>query len=420
MTDFFRGFSILCRDAAWAVVVAASPCVVLAESHVVFEKKVLTDKFHAEAAGIGDIDGDGHADAVYGPYWYAGPAFTERFAIYPAKDFDPNQYSDNFMTAVADVDADGRLDVLVNEWPGKAVHWFKNPGGRGTSGNWSKHLVHPTVDNEAPNFLDATGDGQGELVFHTGGVLGYAKPSEKTATERWTFTPCSAPEKWGQYQHGLGVGDVNGDGRPDFLMNSGCWLQPAASQAGQTPPAWEKQTADFGKGGAQMHALDVDRDGDADIVTSIQGHGYGLSWFEQVKKDGEVAFVDHPILSQKAEETLDGVQFSQPHAVAVVDIDGDGLEDVVTGKRFWAHGPKGDPDPAGTPYLYWFKRQVKDGAVSWTPHRIDDASGVGTQIAVGDLDGDKRPDIVVGNKKGGFVFLQRQSRSTTSTSSPGS
>ena len=98
-----------------------------AESPVAFEKKVLTDKFHAEAAAIGDIDRDGHADVVYGPHWYAGPAFTERFEIYPAKDFDPNNYSDNFMTAVADVDADGRLDVLVNEWPGKPVHWFKNP-----------------------------------------------------------------------------------------------------------------------------------------------------------------------------------------------------------------------------------------------------------------------------------------------------
>ena len=156
-----------------------------------------------------------------------------------------------------------------------------------------------------------------------------------------------------------------------------------------------------------MHALDVDGDGDADVVTSIQGHGYGLSWFEQVPKDGEITFVEHPILPRKADESLDGVQFSQPHAVAVVDIDGDGLRDIVTGKRFWAHGPQGDPDPAGTPFLYWFKLHRRDGQVSFTPHMIDDASGVGTQLAVGDLNGDRRPDIVVGNKKGGFVFTQK-------------
>lgn len=377
----------------------------LAESPVRFEKTVLVDAFHAEAAGIGDIDKDGQPDAIYGPFWYAGPTFKERFEIYPPKDFDPNQYSNNFMTALADADADGHLDVLVNEWPGKAVHWFKNPGGR--TGSWAKHLVHPKVDNESPAWLDATGDGQGELVFHTGGVLGYARPSETTATERWTFTPCSAPEKWGQYQHGLGVGDVNGDGRPDLLMNSGWWKQPAAGQAGQTPPLWEKEAADFGKGGAQMYAVDIDADGASDIVTSLEGHGYGVSWFEQVAKDGRLAFVEHPILPRTPEATLDGVQFSQPHALAVVDIDGDGLEDIVTGKRFWAHGPKGDPDPSGTPFLYWFKRHVRDGVVTWTPHMIDDASGVGTQLAVGDLNGDKRPDLVVGNKKGGFVFIQK-------------
>ena len=399
------------RRATWrraavvaAAVVAAGP-ITRGDSAVVFEKMLLTDRFHAEAAGIGDVDADGHQDVVYGPFWYAGPTFTERFEIYPAKDFDPHQYSDNFMTAVADVDGDGAVDVLVNEWPGKAVHWFRNPGGR--EGGWAKHLAHPTVDNESPGWLDVTGDGRPELVFHTGGVLGYATPSEKTGTDRWAFTPCSAREPWGQYQHGLGAGDVDGDGRPDLLMNGGWWRQPVPPAEGQTPPVWEKHPANFGTGGAQMHTLDVDGDGDADVVTSLAGHGYGLSWFEQVREDGTVRFVDHPILPPKPGETLDGVQFSQPHAVAVVDVNGDGLPDVVSGKRFWAHGPAGDPDPGGTPCLYWFELGRDGGRVTWTPHRIDDASGVGTQLAVGDLDGDRRPDIVVGNKKGGFVFLQK-------------
>jgi len=380
-----------------------------------FRKVQLTDKFHAEAAGIGDIDKDGHGDAVYGPYWYAGPGFQERHEIYPAKDFDPNGYSNNFMTGVGDVDGDGWLDVLVNEWPGKEVAWFRNPGRdtaavRAGTGGWAKHLVHPVVDNEAPDFLDVTGDGRAELVFHTGGVLGYAAPSDKTGTERWTFTPCSEKENWGQYQHGLGVGDVNGDGRADLLMAGGWWEQPAPVAAGATPPAWTKHPFAFGKGGGQMHTDDIDGDGDLDVITSLAGHEYGLSWFEQVKKDGGIDFVEHRILSDKADEKLDGVQFSQLHSVGLVDVDGDGLKDIVTGKRFWAHGPQGDPDPAGTPYLYWFKRHRADGKVTWTPHRIDDASGVGTQLAVGDLNGDKRPDIVIGNKKGGFVFIQEAAK----------
>jgi hypothetical protein len=96
-----------------------------------FRRLVLTDDFHAEAVGIGDIDKDGQPDVVYGPFWYAGPEFRARHPIYPAQVFDPLKYSDNFMTAVADIDADGWLDLVVNEWPGKAVHWFRHPGKDG-------------------------------------------------------------------------------------------------------------------------------------------------------------------------------------------------------------------------------------------------------------------------------------------------
>jgi len=376
---------------------------------VAFAKTRLTDSFHAEGAGSGDIDRDGHGDAVYGPYWYAGPDFKTRHEIYPPEDFDPNKYSNNFITFVSDVNGDEWPDVLVNVWPGKEVAWFENPGKAG--GAWKRHLAHPIVDNESPGFADVTGDSKPELVFHTGGVLGFAGPSDPTGTQRWTFRPCSEQAKWGQYTHGLGTGDVNGDGRVDLLMAEGWWEQP---EPGSKEP-WTKHSFAFGGGGAQMHAYDVDGDGDQDVISSLQAHGYGLSWFEQVKKDGEITFVPHPILPTAADQNLDGVQFSQPHAVQVVDVNGDGLKDIITGKRYWAHGPKGDPDPGGPALLYWFELVRGDkaaganaaAAVSYKPHRIDDDSGVGTNFATGDLNGDGRLDIVIGNKKGGFVFLQK-------------
>lgn len=376
-----------------------------------FRKIVLTEAFQAEAAGAGDIDRDGHGDAVYGPCWYAGPDFARKHPIYPAQDFDPVKYSDNFMTAVVDVDADGWLDVVVNEWPGKAVHWFRNPGTDGLAADapWAKHLAHPEVDNESPTVVDVTSDGRPELVFHTGGVLGVAGPGA-TATDRWSFRPCSDPEQWGRYQHGLGAGDIDGDGRTDLLMVGGWWRQPAGADA-----RWTKHPHAFGgRGGAQMHAHDVDGDGDADVITSLDGHDYGLSWYEQVKRDGGIDFVERPILPAEPGQSLAGVQFSQLHAVALADVDGDGLKDIVTGKRYWAHGPTGDPDPGGKPVLYWLRcvrtpaTAGRPAAVAWEPHLIDDASGVGTQIAVADLNDDGRPDVVVGNKRGGFVFLQER------------
>ena len=103
---------------------------------------------------------------------------------------------------------------------------------------------------------------------------------------------------------------------------------------------------------------------------------------------------------------MQGVQFSQLHAVDLYDMNNDGLKDIVTGKRFWAHGPAGDPDPNAPAVLYWFELKRDGGKVQWIPHQIDDQSGVGTQVMAGDLNGDKLGDVIVGNKKGQFVFIQ--------------
>jgi hypothetical protein len=90
-----------------------------------------------------------------------------------------------------------------------------------------------------------------------------------------------------------------------------------------------------------------------------------------------------------------------------VDINGDGLKDFVTGKRWWAHGPTGDADPNAPAVLYWFEaRRGPDGSTQFIPHKIDDDSGIGTQFVVADVNGDKLPDIVVANKKGVFLFEQ--------------
>jgi hypothetical protein len=373
------------------------------DNAVSFKKIQLTGDFYAEGSGLGDFNHDGKGDAVYGPYWYEGPDFKKKHEIYPVEKFPPTKYATNFITFVSDVNGDGWDDVLVNSWPGKDVSWYENPQNK-ADGHWKKHLAHPTVDNESPQFGDIDGDGKPEIVFHTAGVLGFAGPSDSTGTGPWQFQPCSAKETWQRYTHGLGFGDVNGDGRKDFLMSGGWWEQPAKG----SKELWTKHPFAFGNGGAQMHTYDVDGDGDNDVITSLAAHGYGLAWFEQVKKDGKIDFVQRNILSTKADEKTDGVQFSQLHSVQLADVNNDGLTDIITGKRFWAHGPKGDADPSGAAVVYWFELQRgKDGSVTYTPHQIDNDSGVGTQFTVGDLNGDKKVDIVVGNKKGGNVFIQQ-------------
>ena len=327
------------------MLMTASVAVHAADSYevITFKKITLTTEFHAEGSGIGDFNKDGKMDAFYGKQWYAGPEFKTAHAIDEVKKYDPKKYSNNFITLVHDVNGDGHDDVLINEWPGKAVHWYQNPAGKGDK--WAKHVAHATVDNESPQFGDITGDGKPELVFTNKGKLGYAKPGADP-TKPWPFFAISEKGKWQRYSHGLGFGDINGDKRPEFLMAQGWWEQPSSAEP--TDPAkvtvWKKHPVPFGAGGGQMYTYDVDGDGDLDVITSLAAHGFGLAWFEHVKKDGKIVFTKHDIIGAKPKDSPYGVKFSQLHSVCLVDMDGDGLKDIVTGKRYWAHGPNGDAE----------------------------------------------------------------------------
>lgn len=367
-----------------------------------FEKTRLTEEYFAEGASVGDFNKDGKPDLVCGPHWFAGPDFQTKHTFYDGKTF-PNDrgYSDNFFSFVDDFNGDGFDDVLVVGLPGTPAHWYENS----QSGEpWKKHFAFPAVDNEAPAFLDITGDGTPELICHFEGQLGYANPSEKDPTQRWVWTPISEKQGWGRYQHGLGVGDINGDGRQDFLMPEGWWEHPE-NWDGTTP--WKKHAYRFAPGGAGIHAYDLDGDGDNDVVTGLHGHGYGLVWHEQTKGDnGEIQFTRHEIMGTP-EKSDSELVFSQLHAVEMADMNGDGLKDIVTGKCYWAHNGH-DPGAKDPAVMVIFQTSRSDeGKVNFKPIVVDDNSGTGRQITLSDVNGDSQVDIVAGNKKGTFLFLAK-------------
>ena len=388
-----------------------------------FKKIQLTEHFWAEGAASGDFNKDGKMDIVYGPYWWEGPDFTKRHTYsddaktskikkadgteetipgFKGLLANENDYSKNFLAFSHDINADGWTDIVILGFPGEASWWYENP--KGGDAKWTQHVALDVTDNESPAFTDINGDGRPEIVCSSGGFMGYAQYDPEKAGEKWKWHNISPKGPWQKFTHGLGVGDVNGDGRMDILEANGWWEQPVASAADQE---WKKHEFKFGGGGAQMHVYDVNGDGKNDVITSLAAHQYGVAWFEQTNDGGVEGWTKHMIVGDKPEQNPQEVCFSQPHALDLVDMDGDGLKDLVTGKRFWAHGPKGDPDPMGTPYLYWFKLTRNGSAAKWTAHQIDDASGVGTQVMATDVNGDKKPDVIVGNKRGAFVFLRK-------------
>jgi len=324
---------------------------------ITFTKQQLTDEFWAEGIALGDLNRDGNNDVIYGPFWFAGPDFKQRQEYRPAlasfKLMGPdntersvpgfegglgvnNAYSDNFFTWTHDFNQDGWPDILVVGIPHDAAHWYENP--RDQAGHWRQHTVFPEVDNESPTFTDLTGNGRPELICNYQGHFGYAAPDWDNPTAPWTFHPITPNNNYHRYHHGLGVGDVNGDGRMDLLEKDGWWEQPQ-SLAGN--PVWQFHPFVFSPpteegvpvGGAQMFAYDVNADGLNDVITCFASHGYWLVWWEQTRSDGTISFRQHTLTGRKPEEGSTGVVFSQIHAIELVDFDGDGLLDILTAHR---------------------------------------------------------------------------------------
>ena len=372
---------------------------------ITWKKTVLDRKFRSEGVAIADVNKDGKIDVLNGEYWYEAPDWTPH-EMKPFTDYKDGlgNYSHSFACWADDFNADGYPDLIVIDFPGDPCYWLENPKGK--DGHWKKHIIWHSACNETPLYTDLLGTGKKVLVMGfqpkgkgNEGQMAYFTPNAKDPDALWNMHPISVPSEPGKeipgtqkFSHGLGVGDVNGDKKNDVICTGGWWEQPKEAD-GTTP--WKFHPANLGEACADMYVWDMDGDGNNDVISS-SAHRFGIWWHKQ-KPDSTFQKMD-----------LFPKLVSETHAAHFKDIDGDGRPDLITGKRWWSHG-KAEPGSDGPAIIYWLKNtKGEDGLTKFTPMTIDEDSGIGTQFEVADINGDGLLDVIVSNKKGVRVIVQER------------
>jgi len=375
--------------AAWAMassLVAADPVITFTAHRI--------GTVRSEAVGVADFNNNGRLDIVAGPYVYLAPDWKPLKIRTLDGEVDDKGlgYFDDFANLPIDVDGDGLMDLVSCGWFNKSVLWFRQP--ESGTGEWISTISHTGPNHESADLVDITGDGmKREILAHTQETVWY-EPGTLASGENGLVRHVISQKLM---SYGGGVGDINGDGRPDVLRPEAWFEAPTDPRNGEwIEHPWALGAKD-GKAEhtAQILVLDVNDDGLPDVITS-NAHGHGIFWYEQQRTDGARSWKQHLI-----DDT-----WSQAHSLALADINGNGTPDLVTGKRFMAHNGT-DPDAHGKLGVYWY--ELKRGtSPEWTRHEIshDEGIGSGINIIAVDLDGDGDVDVVVTGKWGGPVWFE--------------
>lgn len=338
---------------------------------------------HAEGITTLDMNGDGLPDLLSGAYWYQNPGPH-------GGDWVRHQYrtvgmlnefvSDSGEWTV-DVNHDGAPDVVTVGWMLNGVWWYENPKRPGVM--WQAHKITDSYDTEGGTMANINGDGKPDLIvahYNHSGLLwiDFSGPQPKVH---------HVGDKT-QDGHGVGVADVDGDGKADILTPYG-WFKNIDADHDK----WEWHGDwHLGDTGFPILGYDVNNDGKMDIIYG-EGHSYGLFWLEQQGDAANRHWVRHVI----------DESYSQIHAVKLADIDGDGVPELLTGKRYRGHSGH-DPGSYDPLVVYYYKIDRKAAKFTRYGISVNGTAGAGTQFIAEDLDHDGDIDLATAGKTGVHFF----------------